>query len=92
MDRKLKLSNKNKIIAGVCGGIGEYFNIDPTVVRLIFILSNFLLWGTPILIYLIFWAVIPKESFVDKTTNHINDNFGKFNDFSEFNEDDNKKI
>ena len=35
MDKKLYRSNINKMLCGVCGGIGEYFNIDPTIVRLI---------------------------------------------------------
>ena len=35
MEKKLYRSNTNKMLCGVCGGIGEYFNIDPTIVRLI---------------------------------------------------------
>lgn len=35
MDRKLYRSNNNKMLCGVCGGLGEYLNIDPTIVRLI---------------------------------------------------------
>ena len=35
MDKKLYRSNINKMLCGVCGGIGEYFNIDPTIIRLI---------------------------------------------------------
>ncbi len=38
MDKKLYRSTKNSMIAGVCGGLGEYFNIDPTIVRLLAVL------------------------------------------------------
>jgi len=47
-------------IAGICSGIGEYFGIDPTIVRLIFVILFF----TPIPIvwsYIFFWMIIPKE-------------------------------
>ena len=37
MDKKLYRSNINKMLCGVCGGIGEYFNIDPTIIRLIWV-------------------------------------------------------
>lgn len=43
MDKKLYKSNENKMILGVCGGIGEYFNVDPTIIRLLWV---FLTIGT----------------------------------------------
>lgn len=61
MGRKLYLSNTNKKIGGVCGGLGEYFNIDPTVIRLVWFLSIFL-HGFGLLAYLITWLVMPRES------------------------------
>lgn len=42
MNKKLYRSNKNVKISGVCGGIGEYFNIDPTLVRLLWVLVSLL--------------------------------------------------
>lgn len=59
--RGLYRSETNKIIAGVCGGLGEYFNIDPTIIRIIFILIT-IFAGSGILIYIILWLVIPSES------------------------------
>lgn len=56
--RKLYRSSKNRVIAGVCGGIGEYANIDPTVIRLAWIILT-LFGGSGIVAYLIAWAVIP---------------------------------
>ena len=60
MDKKLFLSDTNKKLGGVCGGIGEYFNIDPTLIRLIWVVLTLMTWGTGILAYIIAWAVIPK--------------------------------
>ncbi|HKL16884.1 MAG TPA: PspC domain-containing protein [Patescibacteria group bacterium] len=59
-DKKLYRSNEDKIIAGVCGGLGVYFDVDPLLIRLIFILSG-LFGGTGILIYVLFWILVPKE-------------------------------
>lgn len=44
--KKLTLSNQNTKIAGVCGGIGEYFNIDATIVRIFWILGTLISFGT----------------------------------------------
>lgn len=57
--KRLYRSRKEKVIAGVCGGIAEYFNIDPTFVRLIFIVFCFLGLGLSLIVYLIAWAIIP---------------------------------
>ena len=58
--KKLTLSENNKKIAGVCGGIGEYFNIDPTIVRILWITGIFLSLGTGVLAYLLCWFLIPN--------------------------------
>ena len=58
--KKLYRSSHNKKIAGVCGGIGEYFNVDVTLVRLIWI-SAIIFAGTGILAYLICWLIVPKN-------------------------------
>jgi phage shock protein C len=49
-----------RILGGVCGGIGEYFNIDPTIVRLLWILFIFA-FGAGILFYLIAWLIVPRN-------------------------------
>lgn len=57
--KRLYRSSNHKMIAGVCGGIGEYFNIDPTLVRVGFVLLA-LPGGLPGLIpYLILWVIVP---------------------------------
>lgn len=60
MGRKLYLSDTNKKIGGVCGGVGEYFGIDPTIVRLLWFLSIFLS-GAGLLAYFIAWIVMPRH-------------------------------
>lgn len=57
----LARSRNNKVIAGVCAGIARRFNMSPTTVRLIFVLSC-LLPGPQILIYVAGWILMPQES------------------------------
>ena len=61
MDKKIFLSETNKKIGGVCGGIGDYFNIDATLVRLIWIVITLMTMGTGILAYIIAWVIIPQQ-------------------------------
>jgi phage shock protein PspC (stress-responsive transcriptional regulator) len=58
--KKLYRSRSKRVIAGVAGGLGEYFNIDPILVRVIFVCAA-LINGIGILLYLILMIVIPKE-------------------------------
>ncbi|HZK10856.1 MAG TPA: PspC domain-containing protein [Atribacterota bacterium] len=60
MSKKLYRSKKDYMIAGVCGGIAEYFEIDPTLVRLLAVLVV-LLGGAGVVAYIIAWIVIPKN-------------------------------
>ncbi|HEY8362065.1 MAG TPA: PspC domain-containing protein [Tissierellaceae bacterium] len=61
---KLRRSTKDRIFAGVCGGIGEYFNIDPTVVRIIWVLLSLQSFGASLLIYIICSFIIPEDDGV----------------------------
>lgn len=58
--RRLYRSANDRILGGVCGGIGEYAGIDPTVVRVLWILLT-LLWGFGLLLYLILWFIVPRN-------------------------------
>ena len=60
MEKKLYRSNTNKMLCGVCGGLGEYFNIDSTIVRLIW--AIFICSGPGILAYLIAAVIIPMNN------------------------------
>ncbi len=59
-NKKLYRSRTDRKIAGVCGGLGEYFNFDPTLVRLLFVLGLIFVGGT-LLAYLILMFVIPEQ-------------------------------
>ena len=60
MSTKKLTRSSNKVIAGVCGGVANYFNMDPTIVRIIWVLCV-ILGGFGILAYLIMWLVMPKQ-------------------------------
>ncbi len=60
MQKRLYRSRTEKMIAGVCGGLGEYLGIDPTIVRIVWVLIS-LMAGVGVLLYLILWVVIPLE-------------------------------
>lgn len=60
MEKRLYKSNQNKMIDGVCGGIAEYFGVDPTVVRLLWVLFS-LMGGCGILAYIIAAIIIPRD-------------------------------
>ena len=59
-DKQLRRSKTDKMIAGICGGLGKYFGLDPTILRLVFVLL-LIFAGTGLLAYLIMWLVIPYE-------------------------------
>lgn len=61
MNKKLRRSNTDKVIAGVCGGFGEYFDVDPIILRVAWVLFAFLPGAPGILVYLISALVIPKD-------------------------------
>lgn len=56
--RKLMRSSTDRKIAGVCGGVAEYFDVDPTIVRVVWLLVV-LCGGTGLLLYVILWIVLP---------------------------------
>lgn len=60
MTKRLQRSRAERMIAGVCGGVAEYFELDPTLVRLIWVAVS-LMAGAGILLYLIMWVVMPLE-------------------------------
>ena len=59
MNKKLYKSNTNKMLEGVCGGIAEYFGVDPTIVRLAWVVFC-ALGGSGILAYIIAAIIIPR--------------------------------
>jgi phage shock protein C len=61
--RKLYRSRDQRMIAGVCGGLADYFNIDATLVRVLFLLLA-VFGGTGLVIYLVMWIIVPDVSKV----------------------------
>ena len=60
MAKELKRSVKNKMLAGVCGGLAEYFDMDPTIVRLLYALGSFFTVGTGVVAYIVMMIVVPE--------------------------------
>lgn len=59
--KRLYRSRRDKIIGGVCGGIAQFMEVDPVVVRLIWAFATLISMGMGILAYLIAWVIIPEE-------------------------------
>lgn len=59
--RKLYRSRNNRMIVGVCAGLADFFGIDPTVIRLLFVVGALLGFGSFILIYIVMFIVVPEE-------------------------------
>ncbi|MBK8985932.1 MAG: PspC domain-containing protein [Chloroflexi bacterium] len=66
-EKRFVRSRHNRQIAGVCGGLGEYLNIDPTIIRLLFVLM-FLFASGGFWVYVILWIVMPQETESGTTT------------------------
>lgn len=65
MAEKRLTRSKDKMIAGVCAGIADYLNTDPTIIRILYVVLSIASIGFPGLIaYLILWAIIPEEKSV----------------------------
>jgi phage shock protein C len=95
------------MIAGVCGGLAKYFDIDPTIVRVLFVVSIFI-GGGGILAYIILWIVVPEEQIIfqsagqdsqtyqnasnsEESNSNMNQDSSK-SDSSNFNNEFNKKV
>jgi phage shock protein C len=63
--KKFYLSDTDKKIGGVCGGLAEYFNMDPTFVRLLFVVFA-LFGGLTVIIYITLWVIAPRRPKEEK--------------------------
>ncbi len=95
MEKKLYRDENRKVIAGVCAGLADYFSIDVTIVRLLFVLT-LILKGSGTLAYIVLWIVMPRrntilsEPVVDYTVNEGNRPFQSVN--QNFNPNNNKNL
>jgi phage shock protein PspC (stress-responsive transcriptional regulator) len=92
------------MIAGICGGLAKYFDIDPTIVRVLFVVSIFI-GGGGIIAYIILWIVVPEEQIIfqsagqasqtdsdsEESNSNTNQDSSK-SDSSNFNSEINKKV
>ena len=58
--RKLYRSRSNRQVGGVCGGLAQYFNLDATLIRILFVVLA-VLGGSGLLIYVLLWIIVPNE-------------------------------
>lgn len=58
--KKLRRSRKNRVVCGVMGGIAEYFDVDPTIVRVLFLIVSWT--GFPVFLYILLAIIIPEEN------------------------------
>lgn len=94
---RLYRSEKNAVIGGVAQGLGEYFNVDPTIIRLLFVLFA-IVHGSGVLLYIVLWIVLPTKDKVMNTAidtkQTIKDNLSgvrdRFSGFAQSMQGDNK--
>jgi phage shock protein C len=61
--RKLYRSRNQRMLAGICGGLAEYFNVDATLIRVLFLVLA-VFGGTGLVIYVVMWLIVPDETKV----------------------------
>lgn len=83
MDKRLQRSSSNKIVAGVCGGFGEYFDVDPVFVRIIAVVLALTTHGFGIVAYIIAWIIMPKqeEALVEEGTTQVDVKYSSWNKY-----------
>ena len=61
MTQRLYRSSRNKVIGGVCGGMGDYFDIDATLIRLIAVVGALASFGGAVFAYILIWIIVPQD-------------------------------
>jgi phage shock protein PspC (stress-responsive transcriptional regulator) len=59
--KRLYRSRKEKILGGICGGIAEHIDVDPSLIRLVWIVVSLISLGTGLIVYLAAWIIIPES-------------------------------
>ncbi len=76
--KRLYRSTQDRMFAGVCGGIGEYLDVDPTLVRLVFVALTLLSSGSGLVIYVILMLIVPEHPRDDRAKKTKNDDLARF--------------
>lgn len=83
MGKKLTKSSTNVVLTGTLAGIAEYFGIDPTIVRVIYVFLSFFFIGAPILLYIAMVILIPRGPRSMDRYGHNNPYYGNNNNWNE---------
>lgn len=59
--KRLYRSRKEQMLGGICGGLGEHLDVDPSIIRLVWLVVTLLSLGTGIIVYLAAWIIIPQS-------------------------------
>lgn len=62
-ERKMYRSRTKKMLAGICGGMSDYFNVDVTLIRLLWAAAVIFGFGSGIILYILCWIIIPEETY-----------------------------
>ncbi len=65
--RRLYRSRQQRMLAGICGGLGEYSNMDPTIIRVLFVVLGVLSFSAFAIVYILMWIIIPEEPLAPPT-------------------------
>jgi phage shock protein C len=63
MSRRLYRSDQNRVLGGICGGLGEYLDVDPNIIRLLAVVFTIAAFGTGILVYIAAWVILPRRGY-----------------------------
>lgn len=64
--KRLYRSKTRRMLGGVCGGLGDYLDVDPTIIRLVWVVFTLFTWGILFIAYTIAWIIIPEEGSSDE--------------------------
>lgn len=64
-EKRITRPRKDRIIAGVCSGIGRYFDIDPNIIRVVWIILTVVSLGVGVIAYIAAWLLFPEDSEVE---------------------------
>lgn len=64
MAKKLTRNTSNSVLGGVCAGVAQYLDLDPTLIRVLTVLATILGFGSLVLVYLLMWLIVPADTSV----------------------------
>lgn len=77
MENKKLMRSSNRMIAGVCAGIAEYFGWDVTLLRIVYVLASIFTAFAGVIIYVILWIVMPQKKYSEGYEDRMNERLHK---------------